>query len=104
MESQKRVELVEALISWRLVDELMRYEGIDDGEFKVDYSVNFKPTQTLTKVYCPVDSVSFVSHLFSSVGGPTGGLARGLTKCIQKSREHARKGGPSSPYRHRFVR
>ncbi|SJL18389.1 uncharacterized protein ARMOST_21977 [Armillaria ostoyae] len=49
MEAQKRVELVEALISWRLVDELMRCEGIDDGEFKVDYSVNFKPTQALTK-------------------------------------------------------
>ncbi|SJL17235.1 uncharacterized protein ARMOST_20781 [Armillaria ostoyae] len=49
MEAQKRAELVEALISWRLVDELMRCEGIDDGEFKVDYSVNFKPTQALTK-------------------------------------------------------
>ncbi|KAK0237589.1 hypothetical protein EDD85DRAFT_951777 [Armillaria nabsnona] len=49
MDSQKRVELVEVLILWHLVDELMRCEGIDDGEFKVDYSVNFKPTQTLTK-------------------------------------------------------
>ncbi|PBK58794.1 hypothetical protein ARMSODRAFT_1027963 [Armillaria solidipes] len=49
MEAQKRVELVEALISWRLVDELMRCEGIDDGEFKVDYSVNFKPMQALMK-------------------------------------------------------
>ncbi|SJL11291.1 uncharacterized protein ARMOST_14694 [Armillaria ostoyae] len=27
----------------------MRCEGVDDGEFKVDYSVNFKPTQALTK-------------------------------------------------------
>ncbi|KAK0439123.1 hypothetical protein EV421DRAFT_1906136 [Armillaria borealis] len=49
MEAQKCVELIEALISWRLVDELMQCEGIDDGEFKVDYSVNFKPTQALTK-------------------------------------------------------
>ncbi|SJL06527.1 uncharacterized protein ARMOST_09868 [Armillaria ostoyae] len=49
MEAQKRVELVKALISWHLVDELMRCEGVDDGEFKVDYSVNFKPTQALTK-------------------------------------------------------
>ncbi|KAK0474221.1 hypothetical protein IW261DRAFT_1423093 [Armillaria novae-zelandiae] len=48
-DSQKRVDLVEALVSWRLVDELLRCEGIDDGEFAVDYQAKFKPSAKLTQ-------------------------------------------------------
>ncbi|KAK0183877.1 hypothetical protein F5146DRAFT_1146473 [Armillaria mellea] len=47
MESQKHVELVEALVYWRLVDELMHFEGIDEGQFSMDYDVTFKPTVKL---------------------------------------------------------
>ncbi|KAK0197398.1 hypothetical protein F5146DRAFT_1130261 [Armillaria mellea] len=47
MESQKRVELVEALVYWRLVDELMWFEGINKGQFSMDYDVTFKPTVKL---------------------------------------------------------
>ncbi|KAK0435806.1 uncharacterized protein EV420DRAFT_1487855 [Desarmillaria tabescens] len=49
-EAQKRVDLIEALITWRLVDELLRCRGIDDGEFKVDYSIQFKLTVKLVQV------------------------------------------------------
>ncbi|KAK0483888.1 hypothetical protein IW261DRAFT_1561674 [Armillaria novae-zelandiae] len=48
-DSQKRVDLVEALVSWHLVDELLRCEGIDDGEFAVDYQAKFKPSAKLTQ-------------------------------------------------------
>ncbi|KAK0197384.1 hypothetical protein F5146DRAFT_1155456 [Armillaria mellea] len=49
MESQKRVELVEALVYWHLVDELMQFEGINEGQFSVDYDVTFKPMVKLTQ-------------------------------------------------------
>ncbi|PBK80887.1 hypothetical protein ARMGADRAFT_1146905, partial [Armillaria gallica] len=49
MDSQKRVDLVKALVSWHLVDELLRCEGIDDGEFTVDYKATFKPSVKLTQ-------------------------------------------------------
>ncbi|KAK0477449.1 hypothetical protein IW261DRAFT_1421144 [Armillaria novae-zelandiae] len=48
-DSQKWVDLVEALVSWCLVDELLRCEGIDDGEFAVDYQAKFKPSAKLTQ-------------------------------------------------------
>ncbi|KAK0474276.1 hypothetical protein IW261DRAFT_1651091 [Armillaria novae-zelandiae] len=47
--SQKWVDLVEALVSWCLVDELLRCEGIDDGEFAIDYQAKFKPSAKLTQ-------------------------------------------------------
>ncbi|KAK0185088.1 hypothetical protein F5146DRAFT_1228388 [Armillaria mellea] len=47
MESQKHVELVEALVYWCLVDELMWFEGINEGQFFMDYDVMFKPTVKL---------------------------------------------------------
>ncbi|KAK0189625.1 hypothetical protein F5146DRAFT_1001866 [Armillaria mellea] len=50
MESQKHMELVEALVYWHLVDELMRFEGINEGQFSMDYDVTFKPTVKLTQV------------------------------------------------------
>ncbi|KAK0462746.1 hypothetical protein IW261DRAFT_1576241 [Armillaria novae-zelandiae] len=48
-DSQKWVDLVEALVSWCLVDELLRCEGINDGEFAIDYQAKFKPSAKLTQ-------------------------------------------------------
>ncbi|KAK0469759.1 uncharacterized protein EV420DRAFT_1634174 [Desarmillaria tabescens] len=48
-EAQKQVDLIEALITWRLVNELLQCRGIDHGEFKVDYSIQFKPTVKLVQ-------------------------------------------------------
>ncbi|KAK0478120.1 hypothetical protein IW261DRAFT_1565107 [Armillaria novae-zelandiae] len=48
-DSQKRVDLIEALVSWHLVDELLCCEGINDGEFAVDYQAKFKPSAKLTQ-------------------------------------------------------
>ncbi|KAK0183793.1 hypothetical protein F5146DRAFT_1188623 [Armillaria mellea] len=49
MESQKHMELVEALVYWCLVNELIRFEGIDEGQFSMDYDVTFKPMVKLTQ-------------------------------------------------------
>ena len=78
MESQKRVELVEALVYWRLVDELMRCEGIDEGQFSVDYDVTFKPTVKLTQVM----SLPVLPVFFSIILGQVGSSLERLALCV----------------------
>ncbi|KAK0215525.1 hypothetical protein IW262DRAFT_1465184 [Armillaria fumosa] len=66
MDSQKQVDLVEALVSWHLVDELLCYEGINDGEFTINYQATFKPLVKLTQwVACLAD---WPSVLLSAIG------------------------------------
>ncbi|KAK0185393.1 hypothetical protein F5146DRAFT_1005381 [Armillaria mellea] len=62
MESQKHVELVEALVYWHLVDELMQFEGIDEGQFSMDYDVTFKPTVKLMQM--PSNLRKAVVHIY----------------------------------------
>lgn len=89
MDSQKRVDLVEALVSWRLLDELIRCEGIDDGEFTVDYKATFKPSVKLMQVRHFLEFCLPSKLMPCIVGGSARRLALGLVKCPRFSGEQS---------------